>query len=196
MATREQNRAEREKRVIEAASAAIGELGLSAVRVSDIAERAGMTTGHVTYYFPSKSDLLMLAIRLSEEALIERAKATLAAIEDPWNRLDHLIGISVAKEHGDPGWLLWFQVWADAATNERVAEVHNELDARWRDVLREVLDYGRTKGTFRFTDLDETATLLSSALDGLSIQLTIGAPDMSAKRLDTLARSLASALLD
>ena len=60
---------EREELIVEAATQAIVERGLANVRIADIAERAGMTPGHVTYYFPSKIDLLMRAISASEEAL-------------------------------------------------------------------------------------------------------------------------------
>lgn len=58
----------REELVVGAAAQVIAERGLANVRVSDVAERAGMSPGHVTYYFPSKTVLLMRAIRHSEES--------------------------------------------------------------------------------------------------------------------------------
>ena len=58
---------ERERLVIQAAVQAISDRGLANVRMSDIAELVGMSPGHITYYFESKSELLMQAIRWSEE---------------------------------------------------------------------------------------------------------------------------------
>lgn len=185
----------RQQLVVEAAARAIAELGLANVRVSDIAERAGMTSGHVTYYFPSKTDLLMLASRQSEEGLADLAVAELAGIDDPWERLERLIDLSASHGRGDPGWILWFQVWSDAATDDGAAAVHDELDGRWRGILRDVLAHGRAQGDFVFDDLDDVAQILSAAIDGLSIQLTAGAPDFDRARMLRLCLHASAALL-
>jgi AcrR family transcriptional regulator len=127
----------RRQLVVDAAAKAISELGLANVRVVDIAERAGMTTGHVTYYFPAKTDLLMLAIRRSEESLIAQAETELDGLDDAW----------------------------------------------WRQILRGVLARGRDAGAFTFDDLDDVSQLISAAIDGLSIQLTVGAPGFDRERM-------------
>ncbi|MDQ4027821.1 MAG: TetR family transcriptional regulator, partial [Actinomycetota bacterium] len=48
---------QRRKEILEAACAAIAERGFAAVRISDIAARAGTSTGTVHYYFASKDDV-------------------------------------------------------------------------------------------------------------------------------------------
>ena len=73
-----------------AAGQAIAERGLANVRMSDVAERAGMTVGHVSYYFPSKIELLMLAIRANEDEHWSAVEVSLARIRDPWRRFDKL----------------------------------------------------------------------------------------------------------
>lgn len=185
----------RQQIVVDAAAKAIAELGLANVRVSDIAERAGMTSGHVTYYFPSKTDLLMLAIRRSEESLVEQVDAELDGIEEPWARLERLIELSASEGRGDTGWILWFQVWSDAAVDDTVADVHNELDDRWRQILRGVLAYGRERGAFSFSDLDDVSQVISAAIDGLSVQLTVGAPGFDHDRMLQLCLRVCAAFL-
>lgn len=185
----------RQQIVVDAATKAIAELGLANVRVSDIAERAGMTSGHVTYYFPSKTDLLMLAIRRSEESLVEQVDAELGGIEKPWARLERLIDLSASSGRGDTGWILWFQVWSDAAVDDTVADVHNELDDRWRQILRGVLTYGQERGEFVFDDLDEVAQVISAAIDGLSVQLTVGAPGFDRARMLQLCMRVCTSFL-
>ena len=186
----------RRELVVEAAARAIADRGLANVRVSDIAERAGMTSGHVTYYFPSKTDLLMLAIRRSEESLLEQVDAELRLIVEPWARLERLIDLSASEGRGDAGWILWFQVWSDAATDDTVADVHNELDGRWRRILREVLQYGRDRGAFSFDDLDDVTQMISAAIDGLSVQLTVGAPGFDRERMLHLCLRVCTTFLD
>ena len=163
---------EREERIVAAAAEVIAERGLAYTRISDVADRAGITPGHVTYYFPSKNELLMRAIGANEESLVDDMNATLGRIRDPWKRLDKLVELSAASGPGDPGWVLWFQVWLEGALDASVARGHDELQRRWTDVLEQVLRYGVEQGAFRDVDVTDAATVLSATIDGLSIQLS------------------------
>jgi AcrR family transcriptional regulator len=178
----------REELVVDAAAQAIAELGLANVRVSDVAEIAGMTPGHVSYYFPSKVDLLMRAIRDSEEALAADVAKALSRIRDPWMRLDRLVELSAAEGPRDPGWILWFQVWLESSLDPEVALVHDELDARWRSILTGVIRYGCARGAFHVDDADETAMLLSALIDGLSTELTVGSSSLTREDLIRIVR--------
>lgn len=195
MTKRREKREAREELVVGAAAQAIAERGFANVRVSDVAERAGMSPGHVTYYFPAKADLLMRAIRQSEEALVAQVADELMEVPDPWERLDRLIGLSAATSPGDPGWVLWFEVWSNAALDSDIARVHDELDRRWRAILADVIRYGCGQGAFQADDPDETALLLSAVIDGLSIQLTLGSTGLEREDLLRLCHTAARALL-
>lgn len=173
---------QREETVLAAAAQAIADLGFSNVRVSDIAERAKMTPGHVTYYFPSKNDLLLLAIRRSEEQLVEQSREWLAAIEDPWLRLRQLIRLSAAEGFQDEGWALWLQVWGSGMADDAVSSEHRQLDERWFRILVEVIEYGCAEGVFHVDDVDDTAEIVSALIDGLSIQVTVGSPRVDRDR--------------
>ncbi|SJN08883.1 Transcriptional regulator, TetR family [Leucobacter sp. 7(1)] len=195
MNARRENRERRERALLEAAVAAIAELGLSGVRISDIAERAGMTAGHLNYYFPSKSVLLQRAIEMSEGELVRDARESLSALADPLARLRALCDVSLADAVGDPGWLLWFQVWAESALHPELAEAHHELDASWRELLRQVIADGVAAGVFRVPDVDGATAVIAAMLDGLSIQLAVGAPGYTRDRIRSLAESAALGLL-
>jgi len=185
----------RERLVIGAAAQLIAERGLANVRIVDIAERAAMSTGHVSYYFPSKSELLMRAIRQSEETFTDVLVDQLTTIRDPWARLTRLIELSAATGPGDPGWVLWFEVWSNAATDADVAKVHDELDARARAILLDVITYGRDQGAFRTDDPDRVALVLAALIDGLSIQLTLGAGELTRRQLLDVTVAAAQAQL-
>jgi AcrR family transcriptional regulator len=185
----------REDLVVGAASRAIAELGLANVRVADIAERAGMSPGHVTYYFPSKTDLLIRAIRRSEEALSTVVAEEVRRVRDPWKRLEKLIDLSAPSGPGDQGWVLWFEVWSNAAIDPDIALVHDELDGQWRAILSDAIRYGCERGAFETDDPDEAARLLSALIDGLSIQLTLGSPGLNRTDLLRLCRAAARAHL-
>jgi len=185
----------REALVVAAAGAAIAERGLANVRMADVAERAGMTVGHVSYYFPSKIELLMRAIRANEDQHWTEVEIALARIRDPWKRLDKLLDVAASAGARDPGWVLWFQLWLESALDADVARDHHELDARWRSILADVIRYGVGLGAFVSADPAQDAMVLSSIVDGLSIQVTLGSPELSRARMMKLLKANARELL-
>ncbi len=186
---------EREALVVEAAAQAIAERGLANVRMSDIADIAGMSVGHVSYYFPSKIDLLMRAITANEDRHWTAVEATLVRIRDPWKRLDKLLDTAAASGPHDPGWVLWFQLWLESALDADVARGHDELDARWRGILTDVIRYGVAEDVFVSSNPDQDALLLSSIVDGLSIQVTLESPVITRAKMMKLLKASARAQL-
>jgi AcrR family transcriptional regulator len=176
---RQEKGAAREQLVVEAAAAVIAERGLAHVRVADIAEHAGMSVGHVTYYFPSKAGLLIRAIQHSEERLRQQIDEAVAGIADPWQRLDRLVDLAASNGAGDAGWVLWFEAWANAGRDPELAVAQAQLDARWRAMLSSVIGYGCEAGSFFTDDAERVALLLSSLIDGLSVHTTLGDPRVS-----------------
>ncbi|WP_020392054.1 TetR/AcrR family transcriptional regulator [Kribbella catacumbae] len=194
--TKRQGRgAAREQQIVTAAAQLIAERGLANVRVTDVAERAGTSAGHVSYYFRSKTVLLMRAIQQSEDAFIDQVEATVHGIRDPWKRLARFIELSAANGPRDPGWVLWFEVWSNAALDDEVARLHEELDARSRRILAGIIRYGCEQAAFSSDDPDRSATLLAASIDGLSIQLTLGRPGLTGKGIVQLCLTTARALL-
>ncbi|MFI5733624.1 TetR/AcrR family transcriptional regulator [Kribbella sp. NPDC051587] len=192
---RQQRGAAREQQIVTAAAELIAERGLADLRLTDVAERAGLGTGHVSYYFRSKTMLLMRAIQQSEDAFIDRAEATLARIRDPWKRLAKFVELSAANGPRDPGWVLWFEVWSNAALDAEVARLHEELDARSSALLAGIIRHGCAEGVFHTDDPDQAATVLAATIDGLSIQLTLGKTGLTAKQVNKLCLDTARALL-
>lgn len=187
--------AAREAAVVEAAAALIAEQGLAELRLVDVAERAGMSVGHLTYYFPSKTELLMRAIALSERQFQQEVMARLDREPDPWQRLGALVELAAAQRPGDPGWVLWFEVWARAAVDPSVARVQRELEGWWRQRLADVVAYGVERGTFRADDQARAVLVLAGLVDGLSVHLTLGSPELSREQLLDAVMGVAVSLL-
>jgi AcrR family transcriptional regulator len=186
---------DREDLVVEAATQLITERGLANVRIADIAERAGMTTGHVTYYFQTKNDLLVRSIAQSEAAFTDQVEQQIQAIADPWQRLERYFELAGASGPADRGWVLWLEVWSLAANDPEVARVQEDLDARSRRILRDLIQYGVDRRAFSCHHPAETAQLLAAVVDGLSIQLTLGATALDGPDLVELCMVAARAHL-
>lgn len=182
--------------MLDAAARAIAELGLANVRVADIAERAGIGPGHLTYYFPSKDYLLMQAIRWSEQRFHDEVDEDISTIADPWERLRRLFDLAAPDGPRDPFWALWFEVWARAGSDPEIAEGGRQLEAWWRTSLAEVIRYGCGEGAFEVQDPDAMVRTLAAMVDGLSIQLTLSGGDLTKSTLMDLCVRAAHLLLD
>ncbi len=166
---------ERRARILDAAAAAIVDRGLAETRVADIAARAGMSPGHVLYYFGTKDELLLEALRRSEEGLYEEVATDLATIADPVERLIRLIEHSSPRGKGDPDWVLWIEVWARAARDEQLAKQLGELDQRWLYALLGIVREGQEGGVFAASvDAEDFADRFTALLDGMAVAVVLG----------------------
>lgn len=186
---------ERERAVVTAAAELIAEHGLAELRMADVADRAGMSVGHVTYYFPTKSELLVRAITQSEEHFQGEVTAALDAQTLPWRRLCTLVELAAATGPGDPGWLLWFEVWANAAVDEQVAAAQRHLDAWWRESLAGIVEDGIERGDFHCDDTKRAVAIISALTDGLSVRLVLDGQPLTRKLLLEHVLGVASDLL-
>jgi AcrR family transcriptional regulator len=65
----------RREQIVEAAVAVITEHGLQSLSLSAIEKRAGMSRGQLTYYFPSKEDILLAVFDRLLKMMQERVRA-------------------------------------------------------------------------------------------------------------------------
>lgn len=195
MTQRRSKGGERERSVVTAAAELIAEKGLAQLRMADVADRAGMSVGHVTYYFPSKTELLVRAIQKSEEQFQAEVREALQRHDDAWDRLTALVELAAASGPNDPGWLLWFEVWANAATDPELAQVQRQLDGWWRQQMAEVIAYGTERSAFHPADSGRAVSILSALTDGLSVQLALGSDAVSRPELIDIVSGVAQEVL-
>jgi AcrR family transcriptional regulator len=159
---------------MEAALGVIAERGLAATRMSDISERAGMSSGHVLYYFRSKDRVLMEALRHVEDRMHEGAEIELASIPPGPGRLRRLLELNLPDGLADPGWTLWLEAWTLAPHDEAIRSLVDELEGRWVRLLADVVRSGMEAGDFVCEDGDAAVTHLYATMNGLAVQVVTG----------------------
>jgi AcrR family transcriptional regulator len=172
----------RREAILEAALQVVAERGLAETRMSDISERASMSSGHVLYYFKTKEALLMEALRFVEDRFHAAADAELARLPVGPERLRRLLELDLPGGRGDPRWALWLEAWTVAPHDDDVADLISELDARWVKRLRQVVREGVAAGEFECDDVAVFAFRFSALFDGLAVRVVTGAK-RSSKRL-------------
>jgi AcrR family transcriptional regulator len=176
--TRPTRRAETERRdaVYRAAMTLIAERGIDAARISDIGRRAGMSAGHVMYYFGTKERLLLETLRWSEAELGAIRAVALRHGRAGWPKLRHFTHIYLPDGVADPRWILWIETWRN-----RVGDLSaplGELERRWREDVEHIVREGIERGIFREVTVEDFAIRYIALLDGLAIEVVEGVRDL------------------
>ncbi|MFE1952834.1 TetR/AcrR family transcriptional regulator [Streptomyces sp. NPDC059524] len=90
------------ERLLQAALELVGERGYDATTLGDIADRAGSARGLVSYYFPSKRQLLQSAVHRLMNRTLEEALEREPRTEDGDERLARAIDAILGLAHDEP----------------------------------------------------------------------------------------------
>ncbi|HEX7298676.1 MAG TPA: TetR/AcrR family transcriptional regulator [Solirubrobacteraceae bacterium] len=186
----------RRPQLLAAAAEVIQERGFHDARISDIAERVGIHASTVLHYVKSKDALLREALTSSEEALHDELMEELRREDDAVRQLLIVIDWCSTPPGGLNDWALWIEIWQLARINPDVRDARVELDARWRNVLADIVRKGQQDGQFGDDlDPDDVAVLLASLFDGLALQVALADPNVSAERMRRLSVAATSAIV-
>jgi AcrR family transcriptional regulator len=164
--------AQRRNEILETTCQVVIDRGFAATRVSDVANRLGVSTGLIHYHFDSKELLLAEALRYAAEQDIARLELELEQAPTALAKLDTMFSFDM-PEAGEPSWTLWIDGWSEAVRNPTMRRISQDLDLAWKDRLRDIILDGVAGGEFACPDPEGTAWRLSALLDGLGVQFTV-----------------------
>jgi AcrR family transcriptional regulator len=183
----------RKPQILRAAAEVITERGLVSTRIADVAERAGTSTSAVLYWFESREQLLTEALTADEGSWGAALEARLSQLPTAAAKLREIIDES--SRDGDLS--LWLELWARSLHDERSRDERQRLDDRWRERIAAVVGEGQESGEFASAiPARDFAVRLASLMDGLSVQVTLGDPEMPADRMFEVCVEFAEHLLE
>ncbi|GAA4475554.1 hypothetical protein GCM10023094_13190 [Rhodococcus olei] len=147
--------------LLRAATAVIAEEGYVNASLRKVAQRAGYTTGAVTYYFANKKELVIALA----ESRFDRYDAMLAEVdtnlEDIKAHIEHWLRLST----GDPGFPpVMSELLARGRHEPDLGDVIRRRYAHYRDVYTAILASGQERGLIRD---DIRADLLADQLSAM-----------------------------
>ncbi len=165
----------RRSQILATALHIITERGYSETRIADIAKRCEISNGLVMYYFPTKVDLLVGAIRYAEDCWYEELQAAVLGTTSATELLERTVAIFLI---GGPTemlrlpWSLWLDLWSQSTRNEEIADVHRQSDDRWRATLSSIIEAGVASHEFLLLgSMDNTVIALTAMFDGLAVNI-------------------------
>ena len=178
-------------RVFEAALTAIAEHGGRGVRMAHIAELAGMSPGHILYYFQKKDRILAETLSWTEAAYARRRRDLLAHSEEAPAQLLRYIEIYLPDGPRDPRWVLWLVVYDRAPGDDEISSLTERFEREWHADLAEIVARGIRRGEFARVDPDEFTERFLVLLGGYGLRVLAERPgatrETTIRRLATLA---------
>lgn len=172
---------ERQTDLLAAACAVICEHGADALRMQDVADRAGVSRTLVHYHFSSRADLLNQAFEYADAEVDRHVEALLAACETPRERLTCLLGAYLDDEPAvRTNWGVWLELRRAAIYDPDLRPAVSSSYEGWVESVEQALNDCGTASAAA-----DGAVRLCALVDGLGEQVL----------LDRLDRDTAHALL-
>jgi AcrR family transcriptional regulator len=186
----------RRRLILEAARQCILERGLAATTVREIATRADVSIGTITYHFESVDDILAEVLRDSSKRFTERVVSEARTLPGAMQRLEFLIDTDLPdSEASTAQFRLWLEYWARAIHDPRLAVVHSERHSFERGVIEAIIAEGIASGEFVAADASAVAAEFLGLLEGLGLQACLGDVQMPVETARRLLRNLLRARL-
>jgi len=169
-------RGEKRPLILRAATEVFAEQGFAAVRVADIADRAGIGKGTVYEYFSSKDELLFAVFEWMNHGIADRIRQLLDKGGTTQERLQRLLdlGAEITREQVEMQ-AVALDFWS-ASRGTKSEERYNlaclETYRTYRHLVADVIRKGQAAGELRSeVDADAIAAMVVAGMDGLGIQI-------------------------
>jgi AcrR family transcriptional regulator len=197
---RQKNGKDRHQEILEAAARVITDRGLAETRISDIAERCGVSPGLILYYFESKDRLLVEALTSANDQFYLRLSREMRRMDSARQQLERLVELSVPGllpeyERLDE-WALWIEIWVRALRDPKLAQEREVLDRRWRQSIADIIRLGRSTEEFPGgEDADQLGLELGAMIDGLAIQVLMNDTNVPPVRMQQACLEVAATMI-
>ena len=151
---------ERRDSIARAAMLEIAERGIEDLRLKDVAERAGWTTGVLTHYFKSKDELLSEALKVTFREVVGEAVAD--AQDDDHDSYD-LVRRWLPSF---PGRLMVSKAWIAFMGSAQFSAANRELFAEYYRLMAQE-GHRRLEGVPLAIDAEAAVDMLQAFFDGL-----------------------------
>lgn len=156
--------------ILETACAVVIERGFAATRVSDVANRLGVSSSLIHYHFDSKESLLAAAFEHYARKDVEEMIADIDAAPTHPERLVRLLENYVPEGSDDLEWKLWIDAWGEALRNPLMKRISQQLDEQSNALLEDIIADGVREGSFECPDPHVSSARITALIDGLAVQ--------------------------
>ncbi|MGN6754331.1 MAG: TetR/AcrR family transcriptional regulator [Intrasporangium sp.] len=183
--------AERREQILRATCEVISDKGINALRVTDVAKRAQISTGSVHYYFETKRDLTHAAFEWNFAKSLARRESILTRPANPRERLRAFVNSYLPRDdETSAAWRVWAETWVEALHDPDLRKLNDQVYGQWRSMIAQIIRDGQAEGVIVDGDPVLLANIVVSTIDGLSIQALVGSRHMTGARMRAVCERL------
>lgn len=172
---RPKNQSLRREALISATLETVGEAGLRAVSLADVARRAGLTRGAILYYYDDLDALLLETHRAGVERFCDARDTVIEELTDPPQQLSAAIDEGLPTGPDDALMRLLYEFDVLAGTSKAHDEMVENMFTRQLDIYRRVLGAGIESGDFSpVIDVEQLALNLVALEDAYGLHIVAG----------------------
>jgi AcrR family transcriptional regulator/phenylpropionate dioxygenase-like ring-hydroxylating dioxygenase large terminal subunit len=156
-------------RLIDACISALHIYGPSRTTVEKVVAIAGMSPGIVRFYFSSKAAMLVASLQFLATEFEQRVLFPVAQLRDePVRALTALVDLYLDPEIASPRKVsVWYSFWGEASSREEYLDICGQKDARFAELVRELIERLIAESDDREKDADAVALGLIGVLEML-----------------------------
>lgn len=157
--------------LIRGAYKVMGEKGVHNLSLQDVANEAGVSKAILPYYFDSKENLILLAMRWVLARVAQRIREAISRSKSPEDKVSAMIDtIFVGPDSNRRFYLVFFDFLGYAARDDKFSDVGATFHEICNGLYAEAIKFGQDEGIFRAGDEREAATVVRAIVDGLFTQ--------------------------
>ena len=164
---------EKAQRIIDAMRRSVARRGTTGSTFDHVSREAGVSRGLLHYYFGTKEQLLVEAVRRDAELRIELLEQQLSTATTADDFIDLMAENLQETLREDPDFVtLGFELFTLARRNEEIAAEYAALTTRTREQVARMLAAAQEQGILRLhAEPEAVAEVLFSLADGLALRM-------------------------
>lgn len=164
---------EKARRIVEAMRHSVAKRGAAGSTFDHVSREAGVSRGLLHYYFGTKEQLLLEAVRRDCELRIEALERRLTGAQTAEDFIDLMAENLQDTIREDPDFLtLLFELFTLSRRNEEIAVEYAGLTRRMRERVASLLADAQQEGVLQLhADPDAVADILFSLADGFALRM-------------------------
>jgi AcrR family transcriptional regulator len=169
---------EKAQRIIDAMRSSVARRGTAGSTFDHVSREAGVSRGLLHYYFGTKEQLLVEAVRRDCELRLERLERQLSTARTAEDFIDLMAQSLQETVHDEPDFItLVFELFTLSRHNDDIAAEYAALMRRTREQVGGMLEVAQREGILRLhAEPEAVAEILFSLGDGFALRM-LAEPD-------------------
>ena len=164
--------AQRRASVLDAVQALLAEESWTQMTLAAVARRAGVSKGVVTYWFPTKDELIIAAVERFHVSYAERLVDAATTTTDPRARMRALIEVAFpSRAQVTREVRFQAEVWSFAKSNAAMSKKIRDAYASFRTACEALIHVGTETGYITTNHRADLQRSVHALIDGLSVHV-------------------------